>query len=128
MMRDNGGFNEFKIMVIKEYPCNNKIELIIEEEKYRKEYQPTLNQNKAYRNEEEKTEIKHEADKKYRDNNKDKIKEYRENNKDKIKEDAEEYRENNKDKINKYKKEYDAINKDKIREYQKEYRELNKTK
>jgi hypothetical protein len=37
MIRDNGNWESFKIMIIKEFPCNNKIELIIEEEKHRKE-------------------------------------------------------------------------------------------
>jgi seryl-tRNA synthetase len=37
MIRQNGGFNDFKIMIIKEFPCNSKTELLIEEEKHRKD-------------------------------------------------------------------------------------------
>jgi hypothetical protein len=96
MIKDNGGFNEFKIMVIKNYPCNNKIELIIEEEKYRKEFQANLNSRKAYITEEEKKEY---------------FKEHYENNKEVLKE---------------YKKEYNEANKEKHKEYQKEYYETNK--
>ena len=36
MMRLNGGWDSFKMMIIKEYPCNNKTELLIEEERHRK--------------------------------------------------------------------------------------------
>ena len=79
------------------------------------------------------------CDKKYRENNKDKIKEYRENNKDKRKEYHKKYRENNKDKLKEYNKEYNKKyrenNKDIIKEYRennkeymKEYREHNKDK
>lgn len=105
MMRDNGGFNEFKIMVIKEYPCNNKIELIIEEEKHRKEYNANLNTLKAYRTDEEEKEY---------------FKEYKANNKDLIKTQNKEYITNNKDKIKEYKKEYYETNKEKIKEQFKE--------
>ena len=68
------------------------------------------------------------CDKKYRENNKDKIKEYHknyyENNKDKIKESWKNYRENNKDKRKESWKNYYENNKDKI----KKYREKNKDK
>lgn len=94
MIRDNGGFNEFKIMVIKEYQCNNKIELIIEEEKHRKEFQANLNDRKAHTTYEEAKELKKEYQKNYREDNKEKIKE-----KDK------EHYETNKEKINEQKKE-----------------------
>ena len=87
------------------------------------------------------------CDKKYRENNKDKIKEYHKKNKVKILEYAKEYRENNKVKIKEYyennkdrlkelkkayMKEYNEKNKDRLREYNKEYnkeyREKNKDK
>ncbi len=42
MIRCNGGFESFKIMIICEFPCNNKTELVIEEEKYRKELQASF--------------------------------------------------------------------------------------
>ena len=71
---------------------------------------------------------KKEYDKKYYENNKDKIKEYYENNKDKINEQRKEYYENNKDKINEQRKEYREKNKDKLKEYNKEYYENNKDK
>ena len=35
-------------MIICEFPCNSKTELLIEEEKYRKELQASLNSYKAF--------------------------------------------------------------------------------
>jgi hypothetical protein len=145
MIRDNGNWESFKIMIIKEFPCNNKIELIIEEEKHRKELQATLNSNRAYVSIETTKELKKEYSKikeykqkyyeiynenlkekakEYRETNKDKIKEYRETNKDKIKE----YRENNKEKIKEKAKEYREANKEQTNKKEKEYYELNKEK
>ena len=67
-------------------------------------------------------ECKKEYDKKYREENKDKIKQYYKKNKDKVKE----YYEENKDKKREYNKQYYKKNKDKIREYNKEWREENR--
>lgn len=75
LIRDNGNFDNFKCIVIKEYPCNSKIELIIEEEKYRKELQANLNLNKAYVNIEEKRANQKYSDIIYREKHKEKIKE-----------------------------------------------------
>lgn len=90
MIRDNGGWDSFKIMIIKQYSCLNKIELLIEEDKQMKELKASLNQMKAYNTEDETKERKKECDKEYGKVNKDKInlkhKEYNKVNKDKIKE------------------------------------------
>ena len=56
MIRTNGNWEVFKMMIIKEYPCNSKTELLIEEEKYRKELQSKLNLCMCYRTIEEKLE------------------------------------------------------------------------
>jgi hypothetical protein len=113
MIRENGGWDCFKILIIKQYPCLNKIELLIEEDRLMKELKSSLNHFKAYRTEEYTNQI----NKEYRDKNKDKINEYcnkyREDNKDKIKERNKIYRDDNKDKI----KEYREDNKDKIKDY-----------
>jgi predicted GIY-YIG superfamily endonuclease len=54
MIRENGGWDSFKIMIIKEYPCNSKIELLIEEDKQIKELKASMNKNKAHSTEEDK--------------------------------------------------------------------------
>lgn len=109
MIRLNGGWNEFKMMVIKEYSCNNKTELLIEEEKHRKEYQASLNKIRAYRTEEE--------TKQYN-------KEYATDNITKIIEYQNKWRNDNKE----YRKDYYQVNIDKMKQYQKDYYQANKLK
>jgi len=79
-----------------------------------------------------KKEKKKLSDKKYYENNKEKIllkiKEYRLNNLKKIKLTNKKYYENNKEKINKKKKQYYLKNIEKIKKYSKEYNILNKDK
>lgn len=101
IMRENGGWDSFKIMIIKEYPCNSKTELLIEEDKLMKELKASLNQIKAYRTEEEKKEY---------------IKSYNIDHKDVIKK----YREDHKDNLNEYNKQYYQDHKDDLKEKQKE--------
>ena len=101
MIRAHGNWESFKIMIICEFPCNSKIELIIEEEKHRKELQATLNSNKAFRSNEEAIIYKKE----YRETNKEKAKVYYENNKELINEKRKAYRDNNKELIKEKRKE-----------------------
>jgi len=93
---DNGGWQHFKIILIEDYPCERKEQLLQREQYYKKiatlninncygyDWERDMRRHKIYR-ESNKDKIK-EYDKKYRESNKDKIKEYRESNKDKIKE------------------------------------------
>ena len=131
-IRDNGGWDNWSMILIEEYNCNNKLEALKRERELIEELKSTLNfeipsrTNKEYR-EDNKDKIL-EKNKEYYEDNKDKIKErhkiYRENNKDKEKERHKIYSENNKEKIKKY---YED-NKDKIKERHKEYYEDNKDK
>ena len=52
-IRDNGGWNNWDIIIIENYPCENKKQSLIREEEIRKELQPTLNTNKATKTKEE---------------------------------------------------------------------------
>ena len=100
--------NNYKIILIENYPCNSKEELEREERKYIESIE-CVNKN-----------IPTRTDKEYRITNKHKIKErnkeYKLNNKDKIKEQKKEYYEKNKDKL----KENYEKKKDKILEKRKE--------
>jgi hypothetical protein len=100
MIRDNGGWDQFKMMIIKEFPCNNKIELLIEEDKIMREMKSNMNNNRSHLTDEEKKEQVNE----YHLNNKEKVKgyktKYKFNNKEKIKNQNANYRLNNKEKIN----------------------------
>ena len=139
MIRSNNGFESFKMMIICEFPCKNKIELVIEEEKNRKELQATLNSCSAYNTvEDTKKQDKHyretnkeklkEYFKEYRKINKEQLKEYYEKNKEKLKKDTKQYYIENKPIIlEKLKLKYETNN-EKLKEKAKDYRTINKEK
>jgi hypothetical protein len=109
-IRQNGGWDNFTMIEIEKYPCNDSNEAHARERYYLELLNSTLNIQIPTRNIQE-----------YYKDNKDKIKEYYEANKDK-----------NKDKIKEYQKKYKEVNKDKLKdknkEYQKKYKEVNKDK
>jgi hypothetical protein len=131
-IRDNGGWDEWVMIPIEQYSCNNKKELQIKERYHIDLLRPTLNKQIPTRTKKQYAENNKEKlaeySKEWRENNKEKIneqrKEYREANKEKIAERNKKYRENNKEKI----KERYENNKEKINKKIKEYREANKKK
>ena len=102
MMRENGGFEMFKMIEIEKYKCNDRREADKRENEVMKELKATMNKIRSFVTEEEK-------------------KQYYEENKEKVKLHKKEYYEENKDKILKTKKEYREDNKNKISKRQKEY-------
>jgi len=92
-IRENGGFENWDMILIQYYSCANKKELEAKE----REYIETLKQNINCK-------IPGRTKKEYSDDNKDKKKlydkQYQQNNKYKIKKRRKDYYENNKDKIN----------------------------
>ena len=86
-IRNNGGWDEWVMIPIEQYICNNKDELVIRERYYIDLLRPTLNIVKPGRT----------------------MKEYYEDNKEKIAEINKKYRETNKEKIAEYSKEYQKI-------------------
>jgi len=132
MIRENGGWEMFKMIEVEKYPCNDRREAERRENEAMKELKASMNMINSFRTQEEITEYKKEYKKKYYESNKPKIqehhKEYRENNKPKIQERDKKYREANKTKIQEKRKEYYEENKTKIQEQKKEYREANKSK
>jgi hypothetical protein len=105
-IRDNSGWDNWKMIVICDYPCNNKREAELEEDRYMMELKANMNMKRASRT----------------------IKEWREDNKDKIKEQIKQYREDNKENIKDKIKEYYEANKEQIRDQQTQYQEINKDK
>ena len=95
MIRDNGNWENWNMIKICDYPCNNKREAEQEEDKYMLELKANMNMVRAFLTEEEKKEYK----KQYREGNKEKNKEYREANKERIQEIKKEYYETNKNTI-----------------------------
>lgn len=120
--------NGNKIILIENYACNCREELLMREQQVIEEYSNLLNQVRAYCSPEQRK----ERDKKYREANREYFKEYCKEryqaNKDKIKEQIKEYREANKDKRKEQTKKYREANKDKINAKKKEYYQANKEK
>jgi selenocysteine-specific translation elongation factor len=127
--------NDYSIVLLEEYPCETKDQLLarerfyIENNKCINKVVPTRSKNEYY--EENKDKLK-EQSKEYYEENKDKLKEqskaYYKENKDKLKE----YREKNKDKTKgyqkDYQKDYQEQYKHKLKDYQEEYYKQNKDK
>lgn len=111
------GWDNVDIVLIEEYPCNNKMELERRERHFIEVLKPTLNKS-----------IPTRTMKEYYTDNVDKIREYCQQNKDKIKERQRKYYQQNKDKINEKHREYRQQNKDKIKESTREYEQQNKDK
>jgi len=113
MIRENGGWDMFKMIEVEKYPCNDRREAERRENEVMKELKANMNIYSSFRTEEE---------------NKDKKREYYELNKPKIQQQKKEYQEEHKEKIQEYNKEYYEANKHTIQERNKEYRENNKPK
>jgi len=124
-------YDDVRIELIEDYPCNNRAELNKREGHYIRENN-CLNKNIPDRTKKEWTEINKEKlteyNREYYKNNKEKLaehqREYYKNNKEK----AREYQLNNKEKIAEKDKEYYKNNKEKIAEKDKEYYKNNKEK
>lgn len=118
-IRENGGWDNFNMMPIKEVECETKLQAIIIEEEIRCELKANLNSIKAYITEEE---IKQQF-KDYRIKNKDYIceqrKAFREANKERLKQINQEWYEKNKDEYNAKRRENYHLIKDKHNAYQK---------
>jgi hypothetical protein len=113
-IRENGGWDNFNMIPIKEVECETKLQAIIIEEEIRCELKANLNSIKAYITEEQLI----QRDKDYRIKNKDYIcqqrKTFYETNKDRLKIEHKEWYEANKDELNaKRRKNYPLI-KDKL--------------
>jgi hypothetical protein len=148
-IRDNGNFQNWEMIMVEEYPCENIMQKFKRERYWYEELKATLNSGNPCRDikewyQDNKEKIKEhkkeyyqgnkekfiERTKKYLENNKEKVKEYRketdkkyyEANKDKISQRRRGYREKNRDNINQKQREYREKNRDNINQKQREYR------
>lgn len=133
-IRDNGVWEEWLMIPIEVYPCNNRQELLIKERYYVESMKPKLNKQIPNRTpqeyyEDEKEHLS-ELSKKYREDNKERIKEhkkqYYDNNKEYIKEQVKKYIQVNKEHVKDYKKQYREKNIEHVKQKEKQYRENNK--
>ena len=138
-MRDNGGWDNWSMVMIEEYSCKNKQEAVKRERELYEDLEAKLNTIRPYVNEVEiKEQISNNAKKwndthkeykkEYYENNKEQRKEHYEKHKEEIKEQHKKYRENNKEKIKEQQKEKYENNKEELNKKAKEYYEINKEK
>jgi len=120
MIRENGGWECFNMIIIKEYPCQSSIELTQEEDRVMRELNSSLNIISANRTPEEKLIYDREHHKKNKEKYSQQNKEYREKNKERISQRHKERYEKNKEDILKSVKEYAEKNKEKISKRRKE--------
>ena len=120
-IRENGGWENWSMVTIEKYPCNDELELEQRERYWMEQLKAKLNSRIPTRSREE-----------WIEDNKDKLKEYKkqynETNKDRISEKRKEYRKANEEKLSKKHKEWCHKNKDKIQKHKKKYRENNRDK
>ena len=106
-IRDNGGWDEWQMIPIESFPCNNKIELQIRERYHIELLKSKLNQL-----------IPTRTDKEYYNDNKEQIakylKQYCIDNKERIAEVSKQYRKNNEERIKNYKAEKIVCNKSSV--------------
>ncbi len=113
---ENGGWDNWEMLWIYDFPCNSKKEALLEERNFIEKEKCELNSIRPHTTEEEKQKQNKEQCKKRYNENKEKDKEYSEKNKEKIAEYQKNYREENKEKIKEYKKNYREENKEKLKE------------
>lgn len=127
MIRANGGWDKFNMIPVKEFPCDNNIQLTIEEERIRKEMQATLNMNRAFISEEEAKEIQRNYSQNYRQEHPAEVKEYHKKyaheNKAEIKEQKRKYQQEHQAELKEIKQKYYEANKAEVKEANRKYRE-----
>jgi len=117
-IRDNGGYENWKMIKLYDFPCNSKREAEAEEDKTMQELGATLNKIRAYCSEEESKKQRKEYNKEYYKDNKEQLsqksKEYREKNKEHLKE-YEEKRRHNPERIEYNKKQNEKKKNEKVK-------------
>jgi hypothetical protein len=135
-IRENGGWDNWRMVMIEECGEISFTEARIREEENRMKLEANMNMRKCYSTEEEKKEERKEYRQEYREANKEKVreydKEYKKTNKEKMKEYNKQWNEANKEKMKEYNKQYNKqyreANKEHLKEIDKQYREANKEK
>lgn len=142
-IRIYGGWNNWSMIQLEEFNCNNSREATIRERYWIDLLKPNLNCINPFTSKEEKylqkkdwyeenkDTILDKAKEHYEENKEQKLayqKQYAEEHKEEIAEKQKEYREKNKDKLSEQKKEYREMNKEEAAIANKEWREANKEK
>jgi len=77
MIRENGGWDDFNMIVVKEFPCENKQQATIEEDRIMREMKATMNERRAFHSQKEYYQDNKEHFREYYDKNKEKIQEHK---------------------------------------------------
>jgi hypothetical protein len=133
-IRANGGWDIWVMIKLREYKCESKYELNLEERRVIDEYKAKLNMcvptrtTKEWR--EDNNEYIIEQKKKWYENNKEKLseiyKKYREEHKEEINEKKKKYYEEHREELNEKQKKYQEEHREERNEYNKKYREKKK--
>lgn len=103
MIRENGGWDMFDMVLVKKYPCNDYLEAFAEEENIRREMNANMNTFRCFRTQEVEKECKRKKGKKYRETHKEEISErkkiYYETNKEELALKNKQYYETHKEKV-----------------------------
>ena len=97
MIRENGGWDMFDMVLVKKYPCNDYLEAHAEEERIRREMNANMNAIRCFATQEEHKQNKQKYRETHREQINQKTKEYRETHKEEIKEYFKQYYETNKE-------------------------------
>ena len=135
-IRENGGFENWEMLKIEDYPCKDVNEAKNRERYWMKELKPKLNTTEPLRTGKEYYEDNKERCKEYRkehyEDNKEKIleqnKQWYEKNKEERRKQINEYNQNNMENLKKKQKEWYENNKEKLREKHKQYNDDNREK
>jgi hypothetical protein len=88
IMRNNGGFSNWNMVLIEDYPCENRRQAEQREQYWKEFYQDNMGQNRAFRTEEQKIQQKREL-----------VRDHHQVNKDILNEQARAYYQANKERI-----------------------------
>tara|TARA_Y100000389_G_scaffold109340_1_gene106405 strand:+ start:9326 stop:10384 length:1059 start_codon:yes stop_codon:yes gene_type:complete len=123
-IQENGGFYNWKMIILEKYPCNNRKELVMREQEYLDALQPDLNSGRAYISTDDRVAHMKDLSVEYYNNNKEKMKEngkkWRENHKEEIKECRAKYQQEHKEEIKERNAKYYKNNRDRELEKKKE--------
>ena len=128
-IRENGGWTNWELIQLENYPCSNDVEARQREQFYIKKLNANLNSIRAYRTEEQKIEQQH-TDYRTEEQLKEKSKKYYYSHKEDCNEKSKIYYNNNKEYFEKKRKEYYASHKEELNEKKKkkteEMKKINK--
>jgi hypothetical protein len=125
MIRENGGWDMFDMVLVKKYPCNDALEAYTEEERIRRELNANMNSIRCFATQEElkQNKIKYRelhkehnkvTSKKYYETHKEELKKYYESHKEQKKVNAKKYQETHVEEIALKKKQYREKNNQKV--------------